>query len=220
MPGRFGLTQNLLLALWFLVFVAFFAILVGYEPEPLDSGAKSWDSVKVYGGTKHFLKLDASKAAEFGMEKCASLINYLLLATSAILAFIVKSVMDLRSESAKTSDSSASESNPPTRVQVDVLVSVLDTRSEPVKSTDATKTRSKPPTRAQLLVHLHAGISCFLSLFAGVLAYMNFATISSHDTFALTGELSFCMLVQIFSLLFAVLLMLVGLASTLRDLLP
>jgi hypothetical protein len=73
-------------------------------PEPkLKRTATQRDALRVYSNTNFFRKLD--KPAEFGLEKLASIVNYLLLASAAILGFMTKSLMELRAERAKSEPS-------------------------------------------------------------------------------------------------------------------
>ena len=82
MARQFGRRQRWLLAAWVAPFLGFF-VFVFIVPEPrLEPEAKQRKEVRVYSNPKYYRQLE--KPAEFGLEKLASAVNYLLLATAGL----------------------------------------------------------------------------------------------------------------------------------------
>jgi hypothetical protein len=99
MAGQFGRCQRWLLAAWVVPFIGFFVFAFIVPERKLEAQAKERKELRVYSNPEYYRKLE--KPAEFGLEKLASVVNYLLLATAAILGFMTKALMDFRSERAK-----------------------------------------------------------------------------------------------------------------------
>jgi hypothetical protein len=94
MTGAFGRMQRWLLAAWVVPFLAF-VVLVFIVPEPkLEPGATKRTELRVYSKTTFYRELE--KPAEFGLEKLASVVNYLLLASAGVLAFMIKGLTEFR----------------------------------------------------------------------------------------------------------------------------
>jgi hypothetical protein len=209
MPGRLSRKEGWLLAAWAVPFLGFVVVLCYLGPQ-LKDDAKPRENLKVYSNTKYYRELDRSKAAEFGLEKIFSLVNYLLLATAAVLAFLTKSLMEFRAERVKASTAAPVVSPP--RGQLLLFLHTGVVALAPYHS-------SGPP-RGQLLLFLHAGIACFFSLTCGMLAFLTMPDVAVRATFAVTGQLSWCVVCQIGGLLFSALLLLVALGGMVRGLLP
>jgi hypothetical protein len=99
MAGQFGRVQRWLLAAWGVPFLCFF-VYVFIVPAPrLQEGAKPREALRVYSNTGYYRALD--KPVDFGLEKLTSVVNYLLLASAAVLGFLTKALTEFRSELAK-----------------------------------------------------------------------------------------------------------------------
>jgi hypothetical protein len=98
-PGRYSSGEICVLLLWvipllLMIYLAFI------RPEPKLSGtATERTALRVYSNTNYFRLL--ANPAEFGLEKLADVVNYLLLLAAAVLAFTTKSVQDHRIAVAK-----------------------------------------------------------------------------------------------------------------------
>lgn len=99
MSGRFGALQRWLLIAWLIPFVGYPLGCVVPARVKLSSSAQKREPLKVYSNQDYFRYLE--KAPEFGLEKVSAAINYLLLVTGGVLAFIIKTLMEYRSNRAK-----------------------------------------------------------------------------------------------------------------------
>jgi hypothetical protein len=197
MPGTFSTGQKILLGAWGVAFVLLFTLLGctdGHPPRTFDQ-TKQLKDLKLYArpdGT--YAEEPRQKAIDFSLDRIAAVVNYLLLAAAGVLAFAVKTVVELRAERVKNSTEAKDGA----------------AKSPPIL----------PPRRAQLLLFLHAGFACFFSLVCGVLAYMYLGELATSESFNLGGHLSVCMAFQALALLGALLLLLTALFGFVRDLLP
>jgi hypothetical protein len=85
---------------WILALAVFILALALFPTPKPDTDAnltrEKRGPLKVFTGKGiYYSELSREKAVEFGLEKLYSVVNYFLLATAALLAFIVKSVMDI-----------------------------------------------------------------------------------------------------------------------------
>jgi hypothetical protein len=105
MAGHLGLRQRLLLIAWLLPFIVFFKVAFWDPVPPLSPKAVKRIALKVYSNPQYYRELE--KPADFGLEQLAAVVNYLLLATAAILAFLTKSLIDSQAEPSKSETSRA-----------------------------------------------------------------------------------------------------------------
>ena len=190
--SELGVVQWFCLTLWFVVLVAFVVLLsregiVG----SLSKDALPLGELKVYCNSGWYATWTREKAVEFSIEKLANVVNYLLLATAAVLAFAVKAIMEERSQVLKRAAASASGAG----------------------------TSMKPMGRLELLLFLHGGIGCFMSLICGIAAYLYLPSLATDATFSIYNELQICVASQITLLLVALSLVLIGLGRIVRDML-
>jgi hypothetical protein len=195
---KMGKLHWILVGVWLIVFISFWALLFGLSKKPLDKSAKKLDPLRVYSEPDSYAEVDRQKAAEFSLEKVASVVNYLLLATAAVLGFTAKAIMDLGSELAKSAATGGAGQVPPPRPPPAI-----------------------PLRRGRLLLSLlHAGIVCFLSLMCGLAAYLYLPSVGTYEAFSIGNELRTCVLSQIVLLFVALLFLLIALWAMVRDLLP
>ena len=94
MTGEFGRMQRWLLAAWAIPFLGLFVFVFIVPERKLEPNAILRRELRVFSNTKFYRKLE--KPAEFGLEKLASVVNYLLLASAGVLAFMTKSFAEIR----------------------------------------------------------------------------------------------------------------------------
>jgi hypothetical protein len=193
MLAKMGILQGILLLGWMIVGISFVVLLGKTSKKPLDDSANKLDPLKVYGSERDsYAEVNREKATEFSLEKVASVVNYLLLAAAAVLSFTVKSIVDLRSELAKSAATGGVAPAPP----------------------------AARPSRTQLLCLLHGGIGCFLSLVCGVAAYLFLPSVGTYKDFSIYNEVQICVLFQIVLLIAALGCLLIALVCVVLDLLP
>jgi hypothetical protein len=99
MAGEFGRVQRWLLIAWGVPFLGFLLYVFVLPTPPLEECAKLRKELRVYSNTGFYRTLD--KPVDFGLEKLTSVVNYLLLASTAVLGFLTKALTEFRAEQAK-----------------------------------------------------------------------------------------------------------------------
>jgi hypothetical protein len=190
-PGKLGWLQGCFLGIWAILPILFIVWLAATHKSPLDSNAKKLGPLKIYIRATEYAEVDRAEAVKFSLDKEVTVVNYLLLVTAAVLAFVVKSILDIRTELSKT-----------------------------VSATTSTPLLSLIPKRWQLLLFMHGGIACFISIFCGVAAYLYFPAIATYESFSVGNEIGICMKMQLLFLLIGILLLIGALIGFIRNLLP